>query len=124
MIQFDWRVDPSRLIISNQSDGSHIKLGSGGFGSVYKAVLDNVHVVAVKFLEGLGLESSGSAKERFAFEIEVLKACRHPNVISFLGGWIAPVPPLFTSLVSSLVLTSEACLCMPEIMTCGYTLRS
>lgn len=56
-------------------------LGVGGFGCVYKGLLDNNVYAAVKRLNG---ESPDSIRE-FQTEVDLLSKIRHPNIISLLG---------------------------------------
>ncbi|XVE97363.1 hypothetical protein REPUB_Repub03eG0013300 [Reevesia pubescens] len=56
-------------------------LGEGGFGHVYKAILDNGSEAAVKKLNC----STQYAQKEFENEVELLSRFHHPNVISSLG---------------------------------------
>ncbi|KAL1833102.1 hypothetical protein ACET3Z_002753 [Daucus carota] len=56
-------------------------LGVGGFGCVYKGLLENNVYAAVKRLNG---ESPDSIRE-FQTEVDLLSKIRHPNIISLLG---------------------------------------
>ncbi|KAL8108858.1 hypothetical protein AgCh_025096 [Apium graveolens] len=56
-------------------------LGVGGFGCVYKGLLDNNVYAAVKRLNG---ESPDSIRE-FQTEVDLLSKIQHPNIISLLG---------------------------------------
>jgi Protein tyrosine and serine/threonine kinase/Leucine rich repeat N-terminal domain len=79
------------LIIVNQNKGvfgmldlmkaAAEVLGSGGIGSVYKAVLANGVVVAVKRVKDM----NRVAKEVFDMEMRRLGGLRHPNVLSPLA---------------------------------------
>ena len=53
---------------------------------VFKAELDNVKTVAVKFLSGRDLPTM----KQFAEEVDIMRACRDDNVVSFLGAWLQP----------------------------------
>ncbi|XP_038896654.1 probable receptor-like protein kinase At1g80640 [Benincasa hispida] len=56
-------------------------LGEGGFGRVYKALLDDNLVVAVK-----KIDCSGSQADReFENEVNILSSIHHPNIICQLG---------------------------------------
>ena len=43
-----WGIRPDEIQILKKADGSDWILGSGGFGSVYKAHMNGVNIVAVK----------------------------------------------------------------------------
>ncbi|KAL8155614.1 hypothetical protein AgCh_000851 [Apium graveolens] len=57
------------------------KVGEGGFGDVYKGVLEKGHVVAVKKLA----TSSSKVKENFESEIKLTSEVNHRNIIRLLG---------------------------------------
>jgi serine/threonine protein kinase len=60
------------------------KVGEGSFGSVYKAVHKYTKfVIAMK-----SLELNGTQSEEILKEIEILKRCRHPNVVNYYGSCI------------------------------------
>ncbi|TKY66812.1 Receptor protein kinase HSL1 [Spatholobus suberectus] len=59
-------------------------IGSGASGKVYKVVLSNGEVVAVKKLCGAPMnvdESVGSGKDEFDVEVETLGRIRHKNIV-------------------------------------------
>ncbi|KGN55454.1 probable receptor-like protein kinase At1g80640 isoform X2 [Cucumis sativus] len=56
-------------------------LGEGGFGRVYKALLDDNLVVAVKKLDCSGFQ----ADTEFENEVNILSGIHHPNIICQLG---------------------------------------
>ncbi|KAK9052248.1 hypothetical protein SSX86_028876 [Deinandra increscens subsp. villosa] len=60
-------------------------LGKGGFGTAYKAVLDDGNVVAVKRLR----EAASGGKREFEQQMEVLGRLRHPNVVSLKAYYFA-----------------------------------
>lgn len=60
-------------------------LGKGGFGTAYKAVLDDGNVVAVKRLK----EAQIGGKREFEQHMEVLGRLRHPNVVSLKAYYFA-----------------------------------
>ncbi|XP_023756052.1 probable leucine-rich repeat receptor-like protein kinase At1g68400 [Lactuca sativa] len=60
-------------------------LGKGGFGTAYKAVLDDGNVVAVKRLK----EAAIGGKRDFEQQMEVLGRLRHPNVVSLKAYYFA-----------------------------------
>ncbi|VFQ71425.1 unnamed protein product [Cuscuta campestris] len=61
----------------------HNEIGRGGFGVVYKGVLDNGTQVAVKRMEA-GIVS-GKVVDEFQAEIAVLSKVRHRHLVSLLG---------------------------------------
>lgn len=60
-------------------------LGEGGFGKVYRGVLNHTQV-AIKVMTEEGLQG----KEQFQQEVEVHCRVRHPNVAMLLGTCINP----------------------------------
>jgi len=60
-------------------------LGKGGFGTAYKAVLDDGNVVAVKRLK----DASVGGKREFEQHMELLGRLRHPNVVSLRAYYFA-----------------------------------
>ncbi|MCD7454777.1 hypothetical protein HAX54_026071 [Datura stramonium] len=60
-------------------------LGKGGFGTAYKAVLDDGNVVAVKRLKELNV----CGKREFEQQMEVLGRLRHPNLVSLKAYYFA-----------------------------------
>ncbi|KAK9062111.1 hypothetical protein SSX86_019296 [Deinandra increscens subsp. villosa] len=62
-------------------------LGKGGFGEVFKAVLDGTDVVAVKKLQ---IHDAG-AKDEFESEVKLISNIHHRNLLRLLGwGYTAP----------------------------------
>ncbi|ESQ35044.1 hypothetical protein EUTSA_v10006957mg [Eutrema salsugineum] len=57
-----------------------LKIGEGGYGPVYKAVLENTSV-AIKILKS----DVSQGLKQFQQEIEVLSCMRHPNMVILLG---------------------------------------
>ncbi|MCL7027964.1 hypothetical protein MKW94_026420 [Papaver nudicaule] len=56
------------------------KLGSGGFGSVYKGVLANRTVIAVKRLEGIE-----QGERQFRMEVAIISSTHHLNLVRLIG---------------------------------------
>ncbi|VAI57112.1 U-box domain-containing protein 52-like [Triticum dicoccoides] len=57
-----------------------LKIGEGGYGPVYKAVLDHTNV-AIKILR----PDASQGRKQFQQEIEILSSMRHPNMVLLLG---------------------------------------
>ncbi|PWA42142.1 Concanavalin A-like lectin/glucanase, subgroup [Artemisia annua] len=57
------------------------RIGKGGYGEVFKAILDNENVVAVKKLRVLG----GKAEIEFSNEVKLISNVRHRNLMQLLG---------------------------------------
>ncbi|KAK9801359.1 hypothetical protein WJX73_010330 [Symbiochloris irregularis] len=66
-----------------QPDGAPVKLGSGGFGSVYKALHNGVKLVAVKVCNNS--EEHERHAQAFWREIELIASCRDRNILQFYG---------------------------------------
>ena len=58
---------------------------------VYKARLDGVHNVAVKFLHSNTTEHKQESLQRFADEVSIIRESRDANVVSFRGAWLSSV---------------------------------
>ncbi|XP_051123565.1 G-type lectin S-receptor-like serine/threonine-protein kinase At1g34300 [Andrographis paniculata] len=56
------------------------KIGGGGFGSVYRGVLPNKIVVAVKQLEGIG-----QGEKQFRMEVATISSTHHLNLVRLVG---------------------------------------
>ncbi|PRW33901.1 serine threonine- kinase [Chlorella sorokiniana] len=82
----DWHIDSTDIQIMKRPDGSLWRLGAGGFGTVFKALLHGVQPVAVKVLGGSAAPGSKDMSDaEWEHEIAVLRACRHMHVVQFLG---------------------------------------
>ncbi|KAK1396408.1 Receptor-like serine/threonine-protein kinase [Heracleum sosnowskyi] len=57
------------------------KLGEGGFGPVYKGILDNGQEIAVKRLS----KNSGQGLEEFKNEVSCIAKLQHRNLVALLG---------------------------------------
>ncbi|KAL0694726.1 hypothetical protein Bca4012_061906 [Brassica carinata] len=68
--------------VESATDGfsDALKIGEGGYGPVYKAVLENTSV-AIKILKS----DISQGLKQFQQEIEVLGCMRHPNMVILLG---------------------------------------
>ncbi|XP_058098012.1 cysteine-rich receptor-like protein kinase 2 [Magnolia sinica] len=70
------------LKIATRNFSKENKLGEGGFGDVYKGVLKNGKIVAVK---KLALSQSSNAKADFESEAKLISNVHHRNLIRLLG---------------------------------------
>ncbi|XP_069318954.1 interleukin-1 receptor-associated kinase 1 isoform X3 [Eulemur rufifrons] len=71
------------------SQGTHnfseeLKIGEGGFGCVYRAVMRNT-VYAVKRLKEEADLEWAAVRQSFLTEVEQLSRFRHPNIVDFAG---------------------------------------
>ncbi|KAK9794056.1 hypothetical protein WJX73_000968 [Symbiochloris irregularis] len=85
-----WAIDPSTIRICTNPDGTLVKLGQGGFGMVFKAVQDDVRMVAVKISHsntqtGLTLSREDKTMRDFWDEIKRLADCRDTHILQFFG---------------------------------------
>ncbi|KAK7385632.1 hypothetical protein VNO78_31380 [Psophocarpus tetragonolobus] len=77
IISFDY--EEMAVATSNFSDSAQI--GQGGYGKVYKGLLPNGTVVAIKRAQ----EGSLQGKREFLTEIELLSRLHHRNLVSLIG---------------------------------------
>lgn len=71
---YKWVGDPAEIFEFEE------KVGEGAFGSVYKAVhKDSRFAIAIKILP------AGDSPEDIEQEINILKDCKHPNIVSYFG---------------------------------------
>ncbi|XP_022346968.1 interleukin-1 receptor-associated kinase 1 isoform X4 [Enhydra lutris kenyoni] len=71
------------------SQGTHnfseeLKIGEGGFGCVYRAVMRNTLYAVKRLKEGADVEWI-TVKQSFLTEVEQLSRFRHPNIVDFAG---------------------------------------
>ncbi|XP_032121150.1 interleukin-1 receptor-associated kinase 1 [Sapajus apella] len=71
------------------SQGTHdfseeLKIGEGGFGCVYRAVMRNTVYAVKRLKEDADLEWS-AVRQSFLTEVEQLSRFRHPNIVDFAG---------------------------------------
>lgn len=77
----DWMTSAHALI------NKDCELGRGGFGTVYKAVLGDGRIVAIKKLMVSSLVKS---QEDFEKEIQLLRRIKHPNLVNLQGYYWTP----------------------------------
>ncbi|XP_064133857.1 interleukin-1 receptor-associated kinase 1 isoform X6 [Loxodonta africana] len=61
-----------------------LKIGEGGFGCVYRAVMRNTVYAVKRLKEDADLEWN-AVKQSFLTEVEQLSRFRHPNIVDFAG---------------------------------------
>ncbi|BDA41775.1 probable serine/threonine-protein kinase DDB_G0281745 at C-terminar half [Coccomyxa sp. Obi] len=98
-------------IIFCEEYGKKVLLGEGSFGEVYKASYLDCDI-AVKKLNRI---NDAKSEEAFRRECAILKGCRHPHIVNFMGvckdeeGRICLMTELMdTSLMSALLLPDDA----------------
>ncbi|XP_057425098.1 probable leucine-rich repeat receptor-like protein kinase At1g68400 [Lotus japonicus] len=84
MVFFDGE-NQKRFELEDLLRASAEMLGKGGFGTAYKAVLDDGNVVAVKRLK----DAQVAGKREFEQNMEVLGRLRHPNIVSLRAYYFA-----------------------------------
>ncbi|XP_032187425.1 interleukin-1 receptor-associated kinase 1 isoform X3 [Mustela erminea] len=75
--------------LSEISQGTHnfseeLKIGEGGFGCVYRAVMRNTPYAVKRLKEGADLPWI-TVEQSFLTEVEQLSRFRHPNIVDFAG---------------------------------------
>ncbi|OAY58573.1 G-type lectin S-receptor-like serine/threonine-protein kinase At1g34300 [Manihot esculenta] len=66
--------------LNRATKGFKEKLGAGGFGAVYKGILANKTVVAVKRLEGIE-----QGEKQFRMEVATISSTHHLNLVRLIG---------------------------------------
>ncbi len=87
--RYDWELENTDVVLAKKRDGSLWKLGSGGFGEVYKGLRDGIDEVAVKVIRLRS--SSPSTIEQFKSEIDLISQLRHRHIVQFYGACIQPL---------------------------------
>ncbi|WOL13535.1 calmodulin-binding receptor-like cytoplasmic kinase 3 [Canna indica] len=72
----------NQIIKATQNFSSSMRLGEGGYGSVYKAVLPDGQIVAVKRAKK---EQISSLRVEFSNEVKLLTQIEHGNLVRLLG---------------------------------------
>nr|XP_025669956.1 G-type lectin S-receptor-like serine/threonine-protein kinase SD1-1 [Arachis hypogaea] len=73
--------DLSRIIVATDNFSPINKLGEGGFGSVYKGILNDGQQIAVKRLSS----SSGQGLNEFKTEVKLIAKLQHRNLVKLFG---------------------------------------
>ncbi|XP_073045661.1 probable receptor-like serine/threonine-protein kinase At4g34500 [Primulina eburnea] len=68
------------LVATNQFTSANV-IGEGGYGVVYRGVLQDGSVIAVKNL----LNNKGQAEKEFRVEVEAIGKVRHKNLVGLIG---------------------------------------
>jgi serine/threonine protein kinase len=71
------------FFVASENFSDRYIIGSGGYGTVYKAQLQGERLVAVKKLHQT--EEENSDKKRFLSEIEVLTTIQHRSIVKLYG---------------------------------------
>ncbi|XP_028807411.1 U-box domain-containing protein 51-like [Neltuma alba] len=74
------KFDVKDIEVATRCFNSHLKIGEGGCGSVYKGVLDFTDV-AIKVLR----PDIDQGEKQFQQEVLILSTIRHPNIVLLLG---------------------------------------
>ncbi|KFM23989.1 Putative serine/threonine-protein kinase/receptor R831 [Auxenochlorella protothecoides] len=77
-----WHLAPEEVTICRRGDGTFLQIGAGAFGTVFKGVYRDRHVVAVKVLHRAADERRS---REFVHEVTLLKSLSHRHVVQFLG---------------------------------------
>ncbi|KAH7658446.1 Non-specific serine/threonine protein kinase protein [Dioscorea alata] len=85
MVFFD--ETPARFELEDLLRASAEMLGKGGYGTAYKAVIQDKNIVAVKRLRETG---SGLGKREFEQRMQILGRIQHPNLVSLKAYYYAP----------------------------------
>ncbi|KAI7730889.1 hypothetical protein M8C21_013640, partial [Ambrosia artemisiifolia] len=88
-LQSDKRYTYHKLRLATNDFGDEYRIGKGGFGEVFKAILDDENVVAVKRLH-VGYDR---AKLEFENEVRLISNVQHRNLVRQLG-WCIEGPEL------------------------------
>ncbi|MED6167510.1 hypothetical protein PIB30_003482 [Stylosanthes scabra] len=73
--------DLSRIAMATNNFSPNNKLGEGGFGPVYKGILDDGQEIAVKRLSS----SSGQGLNEFKTEVKLIAKLQHRNLVKLFG---------------------------------------
>jgi serine/threonine protein kinase len=80
----------AELKLATENFGSQNILGEGGYGPVYKGILTDGRVVAVKQLS----QSSQQGKSQFVTEVATISSVQHRNLVKLYGCCIDSNTPL------------------------------
>ncbi|XP_062087401.1 receptor-like serine/threonine-protein kinase SD1-8 [Humulus lupulus] len=74
-------LDYTTIAVATNNFSDDNKLGQGGFGCVYKGILEEEQIVAVKRLS----KNSGQGVEEFKNEVRLIARLQHINLVRLLG---------------------------------------
>ncbi|KAK9862458.1 hypothetical protein WJX84_000371, partial [Apatococcus fuscideae] len=91
----EWLISLDDIRIMRNAEGKKCRLGEGGFGVVYKAVMNGVDEVAVKLVKA----DTPTPQEMSAFrkEVRVLRQLHHRNIVQFYGACLEPGSMFFVT---------------------------
>ncbi|KAK9863425.1 hypothetical protein WJX84_000788 [Apatococcus fuscideae] len=91
----EWLISLDDIRIVRNAEGKKCRLGEGGFGIVYKALMNGVDEVAVKLVKA----DTPSPQEMSAFrkEVRVLRQLHHRNIVQFYGACLEPGSMFFVT---------------------------
>ncbi|KAJ4952308.1 hypothetical protein NE237_029140 [Protea cynaroides] len=72
----------NQVVRATQNFSPSLKIGEGGFGTVYKAELQDGQIVALKRAKK---ENFGNSQTEFSSEVELLAKIEHRNLVRLLG---------------------------------------
>jgi serine/threonine protein kinase len=84
-LTFDGKKMYEEIIVATQNLDAMYCIGSGGFGSVYKAELPSGNIVAAKKIHTLCDGDHVTDRKEFLNEIEALTQIRHRNIVKLHG---------------------------------------
>lgn len=90
-----WLIAREDISICRTSENKKCRLGEGGFGVVYKALMNGVDEVAVKLVKA----DKPTNKELTLFhkEVRVLRTLHHRNIVQFYGACLEPSSMFFVT---------------------------
>eukprot|EP00803_Ostreobium_quekettii_P007334 evm.model.scf_2083.2 EVM.evm.TU.scf_2083.2 scf_2083:17341-27167(-) len=83
------------ISICRNAEGKKYRLGEGGFGMVYKALMNNVDEVAVKVVKTD--KPTNKELNLFLTEVRTLSQLHHRNIVQFYGACLEPGSMFFVT---------------------------